>query len=843
MCKMLVGWLAWMGILLAWSGFLTAATQQPATSPTPQNLEAATQYRAVLNRYCVTCHNDKLKTAGLTLEKIDTGKVSDGGPVWEKVIRKLRAEAMPPAGLPRPDRATYNSFATYLETALDRAAAAKPNPGRPIALHRLNRSEYANAVRDLLAVDINSASLLPADESTDGFDNNGGALTVSPLLLERYMSAAAKVSRVAVGDRSTRPAFETYTVPKALMQEDRMSEELPFGSRGGIAIHHYFPLDGEYVIRIRLQRDFRDRMRGLGEPNQLDVRLDGARIKLFTIGGERKGKSAPVFSTAQLGDPEQENYEHTADAALEVRFSAKAGRRLVGVAFVNQSAEPEGALQYVNSKPESLPHLSLFDLMEYKGGAPDVDTVAIGGPYDSKTLEETPSRQRIFVCHPAVNADEISCARKILSPLARRAYRRPVTEEDVQTLLGFFKAGRDPKNNGGGFEAGIETALERILVGPEFLFRIERDPANTAPDTAYRISDLELASRMAFFLWSSMPDDTLLDLAARGKLSDSEVLRLQVRRMLADSRSEALVTNFAAEWLGLRNLRSAKPDPDAFPDFDENLREAFQKETELFFESIAREDRSVMDLLSANYTFLNERLARHYGIPNIYGSHFRRVTLSNESNGIGALRGGLLTQGSILTETSYANRTSPTIRGKWVLENILGAPPPPPPPNVPSLKDNKEVQALTMRQRMEQHRANPACAVCHSRMDPLGFALENFDAIGRWRAAEGKSLIDSSGALPDGTKFQGSDGLRKVLLDKREEFARTVTEKLLTYALGRGLEYYDAPAVRQITREAAVSTGDPSGQPYRWSSLILGIIKSTPFQMRESEEKRVASGE
>ena len=850
MCKTVFGGLGWTGILLAWSGFLPAATQQPATSPAQQDLESATQYRAVLNRYCVTCHNEKLRTAELDLSKIDVGKIAEGAAVWEKVVRKLRTGAMPPAGLPRPDQATYNSFATYLETALDRAAAAKPNPGRPTSLHRLNRAEYANAVRDLLAVDIDSASLLPADESTDGFDNNGGALTVSPLLLERYMSAASKVSRVAVGDRATRPVFETYTVPKALMQEDRMSEDLPFGSRGGIAIHHYFPLDGEYVIRIRLQRDFRDRIRGLGEPHELDVRLDGARIKLFTIGGERKGKSAPVFSTAQLGDPEQENYEHSADAALEVRFPAKAGRRLLAVAFVNQTAEPEGALQYVNSKPESLPHLSLFDLMEYKGGDPDVDNVAIGGPYNSKTLGETPSRLRIFACYPAAKADsarsqeEIACARKIVSTLARRAYRRPVTEEDIQTLLGFFKTGRDPKNNGGGFEAGIETALERILVGPEFLFRIERDPANVAPNTAYRISDLELASRMSFFLWSSIPDDTLLDVAARGKLRDSEVLQQQVKRMLADSRSEALVTNFAAEWLGLRNLRSVKPDPDAFPDFDENLREAFQKETELFFESIVREDRSVMDLLSANYTFLNERLARHYGIPNIYGSHFRRVTLSNESNGTGALRGGLLTQGSILTETSYANRTSPTIRGKWVLENILGAPPPPPPPNVPSLKENKEVQALTMRQRMEQHRANPACAVCHTRMDPLGFALENFDAIGRWRAAEGINPIDSSGALPDGTKFQGSAGLRNVLLDKREEFARTVTEKLLTYALGRGLEYYDAPAVRQITREAAlVKDSDPAGSPYRWSSLVLGIIKSTPFQMRRTTETRTASSE
>ena len=807
--------------LVGVGGCVQAFAQEPATLPMP----AVSPQRAVLDRYCVTCHNEKLKTADLNLSKMDVGNVGEGAPVWEKVVRKLRTGAMPPAGMPRPDHATYDSLATYLETALDRAAAAKPDPGRPTSIHRLNRTEYTNAIRDLVALDIDGASLLPADESTDGFDNMGEALTVSPMLLERYMSAAAKVSRLAVGDPSIRPVFETYEVSKFLLQEDRMNEALPFGSRGGIAIRHYFPMSGDYVIKILLQRDFRDRIRGLGEAHLLDVRLDGARVKLFTIGGERKGKSAPVFSTAAVGDPEQEQYELNADGNLEVRFPAQAGTRLVTVAFLKETFEPEGALQSFNAKPEALPRLPLHDVMEYKGGDPEVDNVAIGGPYDAKGLGETPSRRKIFVCHPTGAKDEDACARKILSPLARRAYRRPVANDDMQVLLGFYKAGQKK----GGFEGGIETALERILVGPEFLFRVERDPAHVTQDTAYRISDLELASRLSFFLWSSIPDDQLLDLAASGKLKDPAVLEQQVRRMLGDSHSNALVSNFAAEWLSLRNLNSVRPDPDAFPDFDDSLREAFQKETELFFQSIVREDRSVIDLLNANYTFLNERLARHYGIPNIYGSHFRRVTLSDDQ------RGGLLGQGSILTVTSYANRTSPTVRGKWVLENILGTPPPPPPPNVPSLKDTSEAKALTMRQRMEQHRANPACAVCHTRMDPLGFALENFDALGKWRTTDVNALIDSSGTLPDGTKFHGPAELRKILLSKPDQFVTTVTEKLLTYALGRGIEYYDAPAVRKIMRESADSN-------YRWSSVVLGIVQSTPFQMRKSGEPTTAAG-
>ena len=813
----------WVGIALAGAGYLQAASQEPLSPVTPP----AAQYRALLNRYCITCHNEKLRTAELVLSKVDVENVSEGAEVWEKVIRKLRAGAMPPPGMPRPDQPAYDSFATYLATALDQAAKAKPNPGRSAATHRLNRSEYANAIRDLLAMDINAIdirSLLPADESTYGFDNMADVLSVSPVLLEGYMSAAGKISRLAIGDPSIRPVFETYDLPKFLMQDDRMSEALPFGSRGGIAIRHHFPVDGEYIIRIRLQKDHRDRIRGLAEPHQMDVRLDGARIRLFTVGGEPKGKSAPVFSTAAVGDPEQELYELTADEALEVRFPAKAGTRLVGVAFLKETSVPEGALKYVNSRPESLPRLPLSDLPSYKGGNPAVDSVAIGGPYDAKGPGETPSRRKIFVCRPTGSPegskDEEQCAKKILSALARRAYRRTATEGDIQALISLYKAGR----NEGSFEAGIGLALERILVGPEFLFRIERYPENVAPDIAYRISDLELASRLSFFLWSSIPDDQLLDLAERGQLKDPAVLEQQVRRMLDDSRSKALVNNFAALWLSLRNLRSVKPDPDAFPDFDDNLRQAFQQETELFLESTLREDRSVLELLDADYTFVNERLARHYQIPNIYGSHFRRVTLSDEE------RGGLLGHGSILTVTSYANRTSPVLRGKWVLENILGTPPPPPPPNVPSLPDRgKDGKNLTVRQRMEQHRANPVCASCHKLMDPLGFALENFDGIGRWRTTDANIPIDPSGVLPNGAKFQGLAGLREVLLSRREELVTTVTEKLLTYALGRGVAYSDAPAVRGIMREADSSN-------YRWSSLIMGIVRSTPFQMRRSPE-------
>ncbi|MCH7804816.1 MAG: DUF1592 domain-containing protein [Acidobacteria bacterium] len=771
-----------------------------------------TSYRAVLDQYCVTCHNEKARTAELLLDTANVENVGEGPELWEKVVKKLRTGAMPPAGLPRPDQAIYDSFATYLETELDRAAAANPNPGRPV-MHRLNRVEYTNAVRDLLAVDIDGETLLPADDSRYGFDNIGDVLTVSPVLLERYLSAARKISRLAVGDPDTAPTFGTYTVPKYFVQDDRMNEALPFGSRGGIAVRHPFPLDGEYVVKVRLVRNSRDYIQGLlDEPHQLDVRLDGARLKLFTIGGEKHGRSAPLFSNNAMGDREQDIYERNADDILEVRFWAAAGPQQIEVAFLKETSMPEGPLRTPMSK---------YDRHNYKGGDPGVASVSISGPYNAKGLGETPSRRKIFECRPSSAQEEKPCARKILSTLAHRAYRRPLTEEDVQTLLDFYTAGRDE----GGFEAGIGRALERILVGPEFLFRIEVDPENVAPDTAYRISDLELASRLSFFLWSSIPDDQLLDLAEGGKLQDPVVLEQQVRRLLKDSRSKALVNNFAAQWLQLRSLRAINPDQDVFPYFEENLREAFRLETELFFESQLREDRSVLELLSANYTFLNERLARHYGIPNVYGSHFRRVELETEE------RRGLLGKGSILAVTSYANRTSPVLRGKWVLENILGTPPPPPPPNVPDLVVRAtDGKALSMREAMEQHRANPVCATCHKLMDPLGFALENFDGIGTWRTMDAGDPIDPSGVLPDGTPFRGPAELQRVLLEsKSAEFVATATERLLTYALGRGVESYDAPAIRNIIREAAPNN-------YRWSSLILAIVKSTPFQMRRSRE-------
>ena len=771
-----------------------------------------TSYRAVLDQYCVTCHNDRARTAGLLLDQADVENVDQGPEVWEKVLKKLRAGAMPPAGMPRPDQATYDSFATYLETALDRAAAAHPDPGRPV-LHRLNRVEYTNAVRDLLAVDIDGNTLLPADDSRYGFDNIGEVLTVSPLLMERYMAAAGKISRLAIGEVDVLPVFETYNVPKYYVQDDCMDENLPLGSRGGIAVRHHFPLDGEYIIKVRLAKNSRDYIRGLGEPHHLDVRLDGVRVKRFTIGGEKHGRSAGIFSSAAMGDPKQETYERTADEILEARFPASAGPRMVGVAFIKETSVPEGP---------RLPRMTQYDLLQYKGGAPGVGTISIGGPYNAKGMTETPSRRKIFVCRPDTVEQEEPCAREILSTLARRAYRRPLIEEDVETLLGFYKTGV----NKGGFEEGIRRALARILVGPEFLFRIEFDPENVAPDTPDPISDLELASRLSFFLWSSIPDVQLLDLAERGKLKDPVILEQEVRRLLGDWRSKALVINFGGQWLQLRVLRSVSPDPENFPYFDDNLREAFRQETELFLESLLREDRSILDLLNADHTFVNERLARHYGIPDIYGSHFRRVELIQEQ------RRGLLGKGSILTVTSYGNRTSPVLRGKWVLENILGTPPPPPPPNIPSLvESDRDGKALSMREAMEQHRANPVCATCHNVMDPLGFAMENFDGTGTWRTIDADAPIDPSGKLPDGTPFQGPVELQRVLIEsKSEEFVNTVTEKLLTYALGRGVESYDAPAIRGIIREAAPDD-------YRWSSLILGIVKSTPFQMRRSWEQ------
>ena len=784
-----------------------------AQAPTGSAVPTTSPQRALLDVYCVSCHNETLKVAGLTLDAIEVENVSEEPVVWEKVVKKLRTGTMPPPGSLRPTEADYDSLATYLETEIDRGAVAEPNPGRPV-LHRLNRVEYSNAVRDLLGIDTSAVDikgLLPPDETAQGFDNIGAALSVSPLLMERYLMAAGKIARIAVGDSTIRPLFETYRLPKFLMQDqDRMSEDLPFGSRGGTALRHYFPVEGDYVVQVRLQRMARESIRGLLDgPHEMEIRLDGERIKVFTVGGENPG-AFEYFGAGRAMEPAQEEYERTADKDLTVRFHAMAGTHVLGVTFPKKAALPEGAL---------LAPLTVIEFSQFKGGPPGVGEVIIGGPYNTNGVGDTPSRRKIFTCRPASSLDEEACVEQIVSTLARGAYRRPVTEEDVSILVDFYRQNRSE----GGFEAGIRGALERILLDPEFLFRIESDPANVAADTAYRISDLELASRLSFFLWSSIPDDELLNLAELGRLREPSVLEQQVQRMLADSRLEAFLTNFPGQWLLLRNLPSYSPDPEVFPYFDDNLREALQRETELFFESLVREDRPIPDLLSADYTFVNERLAQHYRIPNVYGSRFRRVTLTDEN------RRGLLGQASVLTATSYANRTAPTLRGKWILNNILGAPPPAPPPNVPELKENGSGgRVLTMRERMEEHRANPACASCHSQMDPLGFALENFDGIGGWRINDGGAAIDPSGVLPDGSTFQGPAELRQILLGKRDQFVATVTERLLTYALGRELEYYDAPAVRNIMREGA-------REDYRWSSIISSIIRSVPFQMRRSQ--------
>jgi mono/diheme cytochrome c family protein len=797
-----------LAIVVAGAGYLHAATQTASLEP---GMTETQSYRWVLNNYCVVCHNAKIKTAGLELDaaRATLADPSRDAQAWEKVIRKLRMGAMPPQGLPRPDDKVLESFAGYLETALDRAAAASPDPGRP-AVHRLNRTEYANAVRDLLAVDssaVDIASLLPADDSGYGFDNIGDVLTVSPLLLEGYLTAARKISRIAVGDRDAQPAAQTYDMPRFLMQNARMSENLPLGTRGGLAIRHDFPLDADYTLKISLQRNGYTYVLGTEHARELDVRIDGKMIKAFTVGGDYKGKRPDQPSSFGQGD--YERYLLTADQNLELRFPATAGTHLVQVTFPSQTEEPEGVFE---------PPITDYSYALSYGRhdtEPAVASVTINGPFDAKGVGETASRKRIFGCVPANASDEEPCARRILAALTRRAYRRPSNDADVNELMAFYREGREA----GRFDDGIRAAVQRILVDPEFLFRIEKDPPGVKPGSAYRISDLELASRLSFFLWSSIPDDQLLDLAAAGKLGEPKVLESQVKRMFADPRAEAFTENFAGQWLYLRNVDKIGPNPDVFPEFDANLRDAFKEESELFFASQVREDHSVLDLLDAKYTFVNDRLARHYQIPNVYGSQFRRIAL-NDPN-----RQGLLGEGSILAVTSYATRS------KWLLENILGTPPPPPPPNVPSLvlRTNASGQILTMRQQMEAHRANPVCASCHKVMDPLGFALENFDATGKWRSTDAGAPIDASGVAPDGFPLNGPADLRKYLLSHPDQFATTVTEKLLTYALGRGVEYYDAPAIRNIMRDAAPGR-------YRWSSLVLGIVKSTPFQMRRSRD-------
>ena len=737
---------------------------------------------------------------------------------------------MPPAGHPRPSPDAYRAFEAWLKSALNSWAATTPNPGR-VPTHRLNRAEYVNAIRDILALDITGDALLPADDVGRGFDNLAGTLALSPVLMERYLSAARRISRLAVGDQTIGPGFtsETYSVPINMTQNDRMSEELPFGSRGGLAIRHHFPLDGDYVFTVRLKRSVYEYIINLEEAHDLDLRLDGRRITRFRVGGEDPPRPAPLSFSGTFvaaGDteyPSQEwdDYRTGADANLRFQAFVRAGTRVVGVSFVGKRWEGEGVLQPPLREYGATVTETTDTATRPEG--PGLESVAIDGPYSARGPGTTPSRSKIFVCRPRTltSIDINDCARSILAPLARRAYRRPITDDDLQPLLSFFDIGYGLN----GFERGIQDAIERLLIDPEFLFRVERTPVGVPPGATYRLSSLELASRLSFFLWSSVPDEALLIDAEQDTLFDPATLGRQVRRMLADPRATALVDNFAGQWLSLRSLPAIQPDPNLFPDFDENLRAAMRRETELLFEHQLRHDRSVVDLIRANYTFLNERLAEHYGVPGVVGSHYRRVVLPDNR------RGGLLGHSSILAVTSYGNRTSPVLRAKWLLENVFGTPPSPPPADIPALPDAGPAdEPRTVRDRLAQHRRSPACAICHAPMDPLGFALENFDAIGGWRTTDAGLPVDASAVLADGTTtFEGPAGLRRVLLERSTQFVETATEKLLTYALGRGLEHYDQPVIRNITKQAA--TND-----HRWSSLILGIVESTPFQMQRAEE-------
>jgi hypothetical protein len=791
---------AW--VLLSLLAGIAGRGQSPATGP----------HNAIANRYCRTCHNDRVKAGELDLTPVDFDNPDSNPDVLEKVVAKLRFRVMPPAPAPKPDEATYTDLIDYLTGQLDRHALAAPNPGRPAAVHRLNRTQYVNAVRDLLALDVDGAALLPADDS-GGFDNMGEVLSVSPVLMDKYLAAARKISRLAVGDPAIPADSNLFTISPNLVQGDRMSEDLPFGTRGGTAIKYHFPLDGEYEIRIRLMRS-EGYVLGIAEPHFLDLRIDGRRIQLAQVGGANKGRTAGVEYLE--GDNDQLYYERNADAELNFRIPVQAGTRLVQVSFLEDRSANEGLF----SRRE---RLTLLDAIaastDRQGSDPDVSSVSIAGPFKVQGSGDSPSRRKIFTCHPAgtaAAAEQNACARQILSTLARQAYRGSADARAVDSLMQLYAAG-----SGSGFETGIETALNGLLVSPNFLFRVERQPAGVQPDTPFQLSDLEIASRLSFFLWSSLPDELLLRAAEAGELRSPAGLDRQVKRMLADGRARNLIDDFAGQWLLLRNVKTKLPNRDVFPEFDENLRQAFDEETRLFLESQIMGDRPVPELVGADYTFLNERLAQFYGVPDISGSHFRRVALNEDA------RHGLLGQGSVLLLTSYANRTSVVQRGKWVLESLLGVPVPPPPPNVPGLKEKGEGGKGTLRQMMEAHRSNPMCSGCHSMMDPIGFALENFDGIGKWRTNDDGAPIDPSGTLPDGTKFQGVSQLRALMQQRPELLAYAVTEKLLMYALGRTLEPYDAPAIRRIVRDAAASN-------YRWSSLISGIAASTPFQMRRS---------
>ncbi len=809
-------------VALILSSARISARPQAPKAPAPGSA-ASTQPQAVFGTYCVTCHNTRMHTAGLALDTLDPSNPGANAVVWEKVVMKLRQGSMPPPGRPRPDAATYDATASWLESELDRAWEANPNPGRIGSVHRLNRAEYNNAIRDLLHLDVDLKPLLPGDETADGsFDNFASSLSISPAHLQRYMSVAQQVTRMAVGLPPIRPTIETTEIPLHIIQDDQQSEDLPFGSRGGLAVHHDFPVKGEYLIKVRLQRQYQDYLKGMGWTQQLDVRLDGKLLKRFKVGGTAPGRPAAASYAGDgepnfAGSPDWEAYMLAkGDAGLEVRTTIDAGPHLVSVSFVREAWEPEGL-------PQPLQRARVITNDQVYMDYANVHSVQIGGPYNAvpSSKVETPSRRAIFVCEPKGAADERACATRILNRVARLAYRRPTTKADAQTLLTFFDQGR---TEGGTFDAGIQFALERVLVDPDFLLRVYRDPVGTATHGgAYHLSDLDLASRLSFFLWSSIPDDHLLDLAERGQLSAPAILQKEVRRLLADARAtDALVNNFAAQWLNLRRVEEVVVDPTRYPNYDLSLMRAFRTETELFVGSTITEDRSVRDLIDADYTFVNERLARQYGIPGIYGTRFRRVTVPDHNQ-----RGGLLAEGALLATASYPDRTSPVLRGKWLLNNILGVPIPPPPPGVDTNIENKPgAPPRSIRERLEQHRKAPPCASCHNVMDPLGFSLENFDVIGGWRTVdETGNKVEPNVTTVSGVRLDGFPGLRRFLLERPEQFPRTVTEKLMAYALGRMLEPYDRPAVRKIVRDAAADD-------YRWSAIIMGIVKSPAFQMR-----------
>lgn len=785
-----------MSVLIAIGGYANVGSAQPPVTP-PASL-ATTPEQFLVTQFCLDCHNQDESAGGLTLEGVSPAEIGPNeNEIWERVVRKLRTRQMPPASAPRPTEALYEAAVTSLETSLDRAASEKPNPGRTDTFRRLNRTEYQNAIRDLLALEVDVSALLPADESSHGFDNVtvGG---LSPTLLDRYLSAAQKISRLAVGRSHPFPDSQTIRLRADVTQEEHV-EGLPLGTRGGALIPYTFPQDGDYEIQIRLARDRNEEVEGLTEPHELELLLDRARMHSFTVAPARKRQGSQFV-----------------DQHLVVRIPVAAGPHELGVTFLKN---PSSLLE-----TKRQPYQAHFNMHRHPRISPAIYQISITGPYAAKGVGDTPSRRRIFVCRPMSPSEEEACAKRILTTLIQRSYRRPASDEDLRKPMELYREARAAED----FEAGIEMALSGILVSPRFLFRIEQDPADIAPHTAYAISDLELASRLSFFVWSSIPDDELLELAIRGGLRQPGRLQQQVRRMLADSRSRSLASNFAGQWLHLRNLEGLTPDLRLFPDFDDNLRQAFRRETELTVDAVLRQDRSVLDLLKSESTFLNERLAKHYGIPHVYGSRFRRVDLREVGAGGDGIRGGLLRHGSVLSVTSYATRTSPVIRGKWILDNLLGTPPPPPPANVPALKDNTVSATLSIRERLKEHRENVACASCHTLMDPIGFALENFDAVGRWRTVDAGEPVDSEGGLPDGSQFVGVAGLEKALLNRPEIFVGTLAEKLLTYAVGRGVEPFDGPAIRKVVRDAR-------SDDYRFSSLILGIVTSTPFQMRRSE--------